>query len=119
MNYQDLIQEVLKVRGLPFEPGMVSAVLTQINLDTRFNYSGKGEWGLRDWITSRGTRKLSAVSSLSKALAEDDETDLNEEKDVLSEDDFEGAKDEEGDSHQLSEVSFKKMSKLSDEDSWN
>lgn len=121
MNYQDLIREVLKVRGLPVDPGMLSAVLTQINLDTRFNYLGKGEWGLRAWVTSRGTRKVHSISSLNKALVEDeDEADLDEEKDLLSEDDFEGSQDEEEeDSHHLTEIPFKNMTKLSDEDSWN
>lgn len=123
MNYQDLIQEVLKTKSIPFEPGRVSEVLTQINLDTRFTYLGKGEWGLRAWVTSKGPRKLSSVSSLSKSSVEDDdEADLDEEKDLLGEEDFEREPDdEEGDGHELQGVSYKnkKASKRSKEDSWN
>lgn len=123
MNYQDLIQEVLKTKSIPFEPGRVSEVLTQINLDTRFTYLGKGEWGLRAWVTSKGPRKLSSVSSLSKSSVEDDdEADLDEEKDLLGEEDFEREPDdEEGDRHELQGVSYKnkKTSKRSKEDSWN
>lgn len=120
MNYQVLIQEVLKARNLPFEPEKVSAVLTQINLDTRFNYLGKGEWGLRAWVANRGSRKLSSIASLSKASVEDDEeADLDEEKDLLAEDDFEGEPNEEEGIHELMEVPYKNLSKHSDEDSWN
>lgn len=120
MNYQVLIQEVLKARNLPLEPEKVSAVLTQINLDTRFNYLGKGEWGLRAWVTNRGSRKLSSIASLSKASVEDDEeADLDEEKDLLAEDDFEGEPNEEEGIHELMEVPYKNLSKHSDEDSWN
>lgn len=119
MNYQDLIQGVLKARNLPFEPGKVSEVLTEINLDTRFTYLGKGEWGLRAWVTSKGSRK--SVGSLSKNAVEDDD-EADEEKDLLLEEDFEGEPDEEeGDAHELPEVSYKnkRASKRSKEDSWN
>lgn len=121
MYYSDLIQEVLKARNLPSEPGMVSAVLTQINLDTRFTYLGKGEWGLRAWVTSRGSRKLSTVSSSSKGfIGDDDEADLDEEKDLSVEADYEGESDEEErDLPELQEVSYKNRLKRANEDSWN
>jgi len=121
MYYYDLIQNVLKSRNLLIEPSQVSAVLTQINLDTRFSYLGKGEWGLTAWVPSRSSRKLSSLSSLSKGLVEnDDEADLDEEKEPLVEEGLDEESDEEvKGSDAFQEVSYKKPSHRSDEDSWN
>ena len=90
MYYQDLILEVLKRQGRPQDPVAISGVLTQINLDARFAYVGNGEWGLKVWVPSKGSRKLPTITLLNKELAYDDENqdlDLDlEEKEILFED---------------------------------
>lgn len=115
-NYYELIQDVLKLRNLEMEPDRVSAVLTQINLDSRFMYLGKGEWGLRAWTPSRSSRK-SSVSLMNKEIDndEDDETELDdeEEKELLLDDSEEDSNSFEADD------SYEKPSHRSDEDSWN
>lgn len=115
-NYYDLIQDVLKLKNLEMEPDRVSAVLTQINMDSRFTYLGKGEWGLRAWTPSRSPRKSSSsVNLLNKeSVNEDDEADLEDEEEKLLLDDSE----EDSDSFE-NDDSYEKPSHRSDEDSWN
>lgn len=115
-NYYELIQDVLKLRNLEMEPDRISAVLTQINLDSRFTYLGKGEWGLRAWTPSRSPRKSSSVSLMHKEMDnEDDETELDdeEEKELLLDD-----SEEDTDSFEADD-SYEDPSHRSDEDSWN
>lgn len=116
-NYFDLIQDVLKLRNLEMEPDRVSAVLTQINLDSRFAYLGKGEWGLRAWTPSRSPRKSSSsVNLLNKeSVNEEDETDLEdeEEKELLLDD-----SEEDSDSFE-EEDSYAEPSHRPNDDSWN
>lgn len=110
MNYHDLIQDVLRSRNLAVEPELVSAVLTQINLDTRFTYLGKGEWGLRAWVSGHGSRKSVSLSLMNKGLTDGDDegdSDEDEEKELLEED---------ADSFQ-EEDSYKRSAHRSDEDS--
>jgi DNA-directed RNA polymerase subunit delta len=84
MYYYDLIREVLSRQELPLEPAYISGVLTQINLDTRFSYLGKGEWGLKVWVPTRGSRRLPTITLMNKELVYDDEShDLDLEKDPL------------------------------------
>ena len=103
------------------DPEQISAVLTQINLDTRFTYVGKGEWGLKVWVPSRSSRKLPTITLMNKALAYDDEdSDSGEEKDSLIGEELEEDMDEEGDSDSLEEEdSYKEPSRRSNEDSWD
>lgn len=90
MYYHDLIMEVLRRQERPQVPTAISGVLTQINLDARFSYVGNGEWGLKVWVPSKGSRKLPTIALLNKELAYDDESqDLDlelEDKESLFDD---------------------------------
>lgn len=115
MYYYNLIEEVLRQLTLPQDPTRISAVLTQINLDTRFSYIGQGEWGLKAWVPARSSRRLPTITLLNKSVTYDDESekeavyeevsedldlldnDLDEEASYEGEDSFEGTDDEEDD----------------------
>lgn len=79
MHYQNLIEEVLQRLGISQEAIQIAAALTQINLDTRFTFYGRGEWGLRVWDSAKAQKRSSPVSVMNKASSdEDDKTDLEE-----------------------------------------
>ncbi len=89
MHYQNLIEQVLQRLGISQEAIRIAAALTQINLDTRFTFLGRGEWGLKVWEPSKTPRRLSSVANLiNKASSTDDETSDREEleDDSLDED---------------------------------
>ncbi len=86
MYYYDLIREVLSAQERPLDPTHISRVLTQINLDTRFSYLGNGEWGLKVWVPTKGTRRLPTITLMNKELVYDDANDLDSDKDLLFED---------------------------------
>lgn len=73
MNYRDLIGLILQRKELPQDPAQISAVLTQINLDTRFAYAGSGDWGLKVWVPARGSKRLPSITLMNKSVAYDDE----------------------------------------------
>lgn len=89
MHYQNLIEEVLKRLGVSQEAIRVAAALTQINLDTRFTFLGRGEWGLKVWEPAKMSRRAPAVSLLNKVSAADEEDKIeidDLEDDSLDED---------------------------------
>ncbi|MHB1405080.1 MAG: DNA-directed RNA polymerase subunit delta, partial [Desulfitobacteriaceae bacterium] len=61
-HYYNLVEEVLSRMGLSQEPQRIAAVLTQINLDSRFAYVGQGEWGLKAWVPQRSSRRLPSLA---------------------------------------------------------
>ena len=91
MHYHNLIEEVLGRLGISPEAIRIAAALTQINLDTRFTFLGRGEWGLKVWDPSKTPRKLAPVSFMNKASSEEeDKSDLEElDEDALDEDPLE------------------------------
>jgi len=90
MHYHNLIEEVLGRLGISKEAIRIAAALTQINLDTRFTFLGRGEWGLKVWDPAKTPRKLVTVSLMNKASSEEDKTDLEElDEDALDEDPLE------------------------------
>ncbi|MHB1653195.1 MAG: DNA-directed RNA polymerase subunit delta [Desulfitobacteriaceae bacterium] len=89
MHYRELIEAVLHRLELTPDPEQISAVLTQINLDTRFAYSGQGEWGLKVWVPSRGTKRLPTITLMNKSVAYDDETEKAAGEDQEDSDDLE------------------------------
>ncbi len=90
MHYHNLIEEVLGRLGISKEAIRIAAALTQINLDTRFTFLGRGEWGLKVWDPLKTPRKLVTVSLMNKASSEEDKTDLEElDEDALDEDPLE------------------------------
>lgn len=88
MHYQNLIEEVLRRLGISQEAIRIAAALTQINLDTRFTFLGRGEWGLKVWEPAKTPRRLSTVALINKASSdEDDKSDSEDlEDDSLDED---------------------------------
>jgi len=88
MHYQNLIEEVLRRLGISQEAIRIAAALTQINLDTRFTFIGRGEWGLKVWEPAKMPRRSPAVALMNRAsLDEDDKLDTEElEEDSLDED---------------------------------
>ncbi|AFQ46390.1 DNA-directed RNA polymerase subunit delta [Desulfosporosinus meridiei] len=88
MHYQNLIEVVLQRLGISPEAIRVAAALTQINLDTRFTFLGKGEWGLKVWEPAKTSRRAPAVTLINKgSLDEDDKSDSEDlEDESLDED---------------------------------
>lgn len=85
MYYQGLIEEVLRRLGIPQEAIRVAAALTQINLDTRFSFLGRGEWGLKVWDPMKVPRRSQPITLMTKASsAEDDKSDAEELDDLDS-----------------------------------
>lgn len=74
-NYHSLIVEVLTRLDLPIDARSISAVLTQINLDTRFVYTKQGEWGLKAWVPVRNSKKQSLVNLLNNTVVSEEESD--------------------------------------------
>ncbi len=114
-NYHDLIVEVLTRLDLPIDATRISAVLTQINLDTRFAYAGQGEWSLKAWVPTRSAKKLPAITLVNKATAHDDEID----KDFSEEanEDMEGQESDLEDGNSEIEDSFEQEDERR-EDKW-
>ena len=56
MYFRDLITKVLekKENQVHFLPHAMAEVHTQINMDSRFVYMGKGMWGLHEWVPQKG-----------------------------------------------------------------
>ena len=88
MHYQNLIEVVLQRLGISQEAIRIAAALTQINLDTRFTFLGRGEWGLKVWEPSKVNRRSPSVTLINKAsVDEEDKTDSEDlEEDSLDED---------------------------------
>ena len=74
--YKDLIMEVIEKKCKPGQSlsAAISEVYTLINMDSRFQYTGDGMWGLTEWnppetkrstvvSTSSGSSKSKAISS--------------------------------------------------------
>lgn len=91
MHYHNLIVEVLGRLGIAQEATRIAAALTQINMDTRFLFLGRGEWGLKVWENEKTPRKLAPISLMNKASSEDDDkADSDElEEEGLDEDPLE------------------------------
>jgi DNA-directed RNA polymerase subunit delta len=89
MHYHNLIEEVLRRLGISQEAMRVAAALTQINLDTRFSFLGRGEWGLKVWEAPKTVKRLVPISSMNKASSDEEDKSDSEELD-------EDATDEDG-----------------------
>ena len=98
MHYQTLIEEVLRRLGISQEAIRIAAALTQINIDTRFVFLGRGEWGLKVWETPKVHRRSASVALINKALANEaaktEELDENSLDEEISESDTDEVFDE-------------------------
>ena len=91
MHYHNLIEEVLTRLGITQEAIRIAAALTQINLDTRFSFLGRGEWGLKVWEPAKIPKKQATIALMNKASSdEEDKADSDEiDEDALDEDPLE------------------------------
>ncbi|MDQ7093002.1 DNA-directed RNA polymerase subunit delta [Desulfosporosinus sp. PR] len=92
MHYHNLIEEVLKRLGISQEAVRIAEALTKINLDTRFTFLGRGEWGLKVWEPAKVSRRSSTITLMNKAADDDDKLDIDAEEledDILDEDTLE------------------------------
>jgi DNA-directed RNA polymerase subunit delta len=88
MHYHNLIEEVLERLGISQEAIRIAAALTQINLDTRFSFLGRGEWGLKVWEPTKIPKRLAPISLMNKASSdEEDKSDPEELEEDASEED--------------------------------
>jgi DNA-directed RNA polymerase subunit delta len=97
MYYQGLIEEVLRRLGIPQEAIRIAAALTQINLDTRFTFLGRGEWGLKVWDSTKVPRRSQPITLMTKESSdEEDKSDAEEldDLDSMDEDALEIGEDE-------------------------
>jgi len=72
MYYKDLVLEVIEKKRKPVQSlsAAISEVYTLINMDSRFQYEGEGQWGLTEWNPpeiKRHARSSSAAASSSKS----------------------------------------------------
>ena len=81
MHYHNLIEEVLRRLGISQEAIRIAAALTQINLDTRFSFLGRGEWGLKVWETAKVPKRQTPVSLMNKASSDEEDKSDPEELD--------------------------------------
>ena len=84
MHYQNLIEEVLRRLGISQEAIRIAAALTQINLDTRFTFHGRGEWGLKVWESTKAPKRSSPISIMNKVSSDEDDKSDSEELDEES-----------------------------------
>ena len=51
MYYKDLVLEVIEKKHKPVQSlsAAISEVYTLINMESRFQYEGEGQWGLTEW----------------------------------------------------------------------
>lgn len=90
MHYHNLIEEVLRRLGISQEAIRIAGALTQINLDTRFSFLGRGEWGLKVWEPAKIPRRLAPISLMNKALSDEEELDEEElDEEELDEEELE------------------------------
>ena len=83
MHYQSLIEEVFRRVGIPQDALQIAAVLTQINLDTRFAFLGRGEWGLKVWESTKASRRSHSISLMPKSSLEKGEKSDSDELDDM------------------------------------
>ena len=72
LYYKDLIMEVIQKKAKPVQSlsYAISEVYTQINMDSRFQYTGKSMWGLTEWNPTESKRSSSSSSGASSSTAD-------------------------------------------------
>lgn len=113
MHYKELISEIIAIKGLKQENAvrLISQILTEIGMDSRFVHQGNGEWGLRDWHIKGGIRVVKSADSKpanrrsrrrldeefaqdEDALDEEGEDEEEEDEELLEEEDTEVEEEE-------------------------
>jgi len=88
LHYHNLIEEVLRRLGISPEAIRIAAALTQINMDTRFTFLGRGEWGLKVWEPAKAPKRTASIALTNKAASDEEDKSESEEldEDALDED---------------------------------
>ncbi len=79
MFYKELIEEVIRVksRSQAFAAAnanparLVAEIHTEINMDNRFQFLGKGQWGLRRWAPKQASGKGTPLIAPLRARRDD------------------------------------------------
>lgn len=79
MFYKDLIDEVIRVKSQSeafaaaiVNPGrLIAEIHTEINMDNRFQFLGKGQWGLRRWAPKQAAAKGTPLIASLRARRDD------------------------------------------------
>ncbi|MCR5560153.1 DNA-directed RNA polymerase subunit delta [Schwartzia sp. (in: firmicutes)] len=71
LYYKDLVLDVIEKKAKPVQSlsQTISEVYTLINMDSRFQYTGKGMWGLTEWNPPEVKHSHASSSSSSSASA--------------------------------------------------
>ena len=57
-NFREIMRQICEIKGIPTDnPQLLAAVHTQLNLDNRFSFQGKGVWGLKEWAPPKVIRR--------------------------------------------------------------
>ena len=69
MYYKDLVMEVIEKKRKPVQSlsAAIAEVYTLINMDSRFQHTGKSMWGLTEWNPPEVKRSHAAGSRTSTA----------------------------------------------------
>lgn len=64
MHYKELLLKVIELKGkdVQSEAEAIAEIYTQMNMDSRFHFTGEGCWGLTEWTPqerARGSRSHS------------------------------------------------------------
>ena len=64
MYYKELLLKVIELKGkeVQSEAEAIAEIYTQMNMDSRFHFTGEGCWGLTEWTPqerARGSRSHS------------------------------------------------------------
>ena len=90
-HFRELIREILEIKRLTDQNQgrVIAQIHTEINLDSRFEHHGNGEWGLRDWTVRRNGKvvELRPTSPARPAfrLGSRDEEDYSKDSDSEAE----------------------------------
>jgi len=70
MYYKDLVMEVIEKKQKPVQSlsGAIAEVYTLINMDSRFQHTGKSMWGLTEWNPPEVKRSHATAATKSVAV---------------------------------------------------
>ena len=81
MYYKDLVLDVIEKKHKPVQSlsAAISEVYTLINMDSRFQYEGDGQWGLTEWNPPE-VKRHSSRSSAARSKAANKENNNRQKK---------------------------------------
>lgn len=81
MYYKDLVLDVIEKKHKPVQSlsAAISEVYTLINMDSRFQYEGDGQWGLTEWNPPE-VKRHSSRSNAARSKAANKESNNRQKK---------------------------------------